>query len=384
MKCLSIVVTFLLLTACAGAAPLPERVAGASPQSQGTEYRQLKKLFDEYISFKDDPVYLREGFSANFVRADWLDRVHMVPQMLGCSEEGSTLLISWAMVTRRQGEGSIVADKLLERFNTYLGKISYRDSHIAHAGAQLTLIVSSDTQGVLEAQPSVVGPVGGFPRRLAAIDMLRSVNVALMVLDAGDMFTEDPEAIRNNVELVRSMNLAGYDVAGLGIHDLHLGWTALQRLASQAKFPFVCSNLKSEENRSYIKPYVVLQKNGYNVGILSLCPDVSGLESLLLPAEIALARILPEVRDKCDVIILLTQYREADLAKALARFPEVFLVQDDAGAMATHPEIADKLSLGRGLSRMELDKGGDGKLRPVGKPVVLEIMPSQAGSVKKP
>lgn len=380
MKFSGFALLLVLLMSCATTAPVPKEESRQVVQAEATEFRQLHALYEEYQTFMDDPIYLREGFSANFIKADWIDRVQVVPQLLDCSDEGSNLLMSWAMVVRRQGMESAAARKLHGLFNTYMSGIQYREDLFAKNRTRIALIVSGDTQGVLEAQSSSSGPVGGFPRRLSAITLLRSVNPGMFLLDAGDVFSSDPAAAQNNVMLLHSMNQAGYDAIGLGPHDFSLGMGPLRRLASLAKCPLVCSNLPiTEAAATFIKPYVILNRNGLRVAVLALCPPVhsAGLNAEFVLPEKALARFVGEVKAKCDAIVLLTQYRQVELADVLRKYPEIQAVFEDAGAMAANTRIAGQLSMGRGLRKTVLVRDPDGSFRSTDKqPAVLEIVRS--------
>jgi len=386
MKFSGFALLLVLLMSCATTSPGSKEETRHAVMAEATEFRQLHALYEEYQTFRDDPVYLREGFSANFIKADWIDRVQVVPQLLDCRDEGSNLLMSWAMVVRRQGMESAAARKLHGLFNAYMAGIQYREDLLAKNGTGLTLIVSGDTQGVLEAQPSSSGPVGGFPRRLSAITLLRSVNPGMFLLDAGDVFSSDPAAAQNNLTLLNSMNQAGYDAIGLGPHDFSLGMGQLRRLASLAKCPLVCSNLAFTESApTFIKPYVILNRNGLRLAVLALCPSVhsAGLNAEFVLPEKALARLVGELKPKCDAIVLLTQYRQEALTDVLRKYPEIQAVFEDAGAMAANKRLAGQLSMGRGLRKTVLVRDPDGSFRSTDKqPAVLEIVRSGGLSVQ--
>ena len=125
-----------------------------------------------------------------------------------------------------------------------------------------------------------------------------------------------------NAELhLKAMERMGYDALNLGIPELHFGKEFLERTRSQVSFPYIASNLLYDGGRlPWIREYVIKEVGGIKVAILGILDpddfkklpprdDLKGFE--VLPPEAVLNRLLPEVRGKADLVILLSQLSEA-------------------------------------------------------------------------
>ena len=75
---------------------------------------------------------------------------------------------------------------------------------------------------------------------------------------------------------LKAMGLMKYDAVALGPQDLLLGPNPLKALLSAERLPVAASNLVSGETGApFEKPYVLVEKEGIRVGILSVMPPAS-------------------------------------------------------------------------------------------------------------
>ncbi|MCX5839525.1 MAG: hypothetical protein NTW71_13585 [Deltaproteobacteria bacterium] len=113
------------------------------------------------------------------------------------------------------------------------------------------------------------------------------------------------------------MERMGYDALNLGIPEFVFGKEFLEHTRSSVSFPYIASNLFYRGSRlPWTREYIIKEVGGIKVAILGvLNPDgltqinqnlVKGLE--VIPAETALKRLLPEVRGKADLVILLSRF----------------------------------------------------------------------------
>lgn len=104
-----------LLAALACARPtVPHPVQAQAPILP--QFQQLAALYDELQGFRDDRLYLRHGFTANFPHADWLERVQRLesdPQLA----ESADLLANLAIAYRIHGAKSRVTADFETRFD---------------------------------------------------------------------------------------------------------------------------------------------------------------------------------------------------------------------------------------------------------------------------
>ncbi len=147
----------------------------------------------------------------------------------------------------------------------------------------------------------------------------------ILVLDAGDLLFKKfsgpiPE---NEIKMVaekahliiQSLNLMGYDAAGIGDDDLTLGKEFLVEVSKKAHFRFLSSNiLDAESGKPIFQPYLLKEVNGLRIGIFSLLspesfssPSDPRLKGLILqnPNEIA-QNMVKQLQSETDLIILLS------------------------------------------------------------------------------
>jgi 2',3'-cyclic-nucleotide 2'-phosphodiesterase (5'-nucleotidase family) len=118
------------------------------------------------------------------------------------------------------------------------------------------------------------------------------------------------------------MELMGYDALNLGSPELNFGKEFLEQARSHLSFPYIASNLLYGGSRlPWTREYIIIKEvGGIKVAILGILDpddlkkiprqdDVKGFE--IIPPEAALDRLLPEVRGKADLVILLSQFDAA-------------------------------------------------------------------------
>jgi 5'-nucleotidase / UDP-sugar diphosphatase len=163
--------------------------------------------------------------------------------------------------------------------------------------------------------------VGGFNEISFAVDSIRHINSATLLLDAGDVMTGNPitEYPYHGAlggALFEMMNMIGYEAWCLGNHDFDLGQKNLLKLTTIAQFPTVSANVVDDENGYPLnnKPYVIIEKNGLKVGIIGvMSQELYGLVNQtnlvgikVLSPEATTQKFIDELQPKTDLIIALT------------------------------------------------------------------------------
>jgi 5'-nucleotidase / UDP-sugar diphosphatase len=151
------------------------------------------------------------------------------------------------------------------------------------------------------------------------VESIRKDKRSVLLLDNGAVF--GPQIDHANAELhLKAMDRMGYDALNLGSPELHFGKEFLERTHSHVSFPYIASNLLYSGGRPpWIREYVIKEVGGIKVAILGVLDpddlkkipnqnDVKGFE--VIPPEAALNRLLPEVRGKADLVLLLSQLGE--------------------------------------------------------------------------
>ena len=83
------------------------------------QFAQLNDLYRQFQGFRNDRLYLRHGFTANFPQSDWLQRVRDLGRDPELAER-SRLLASLAIASRIHGDSSRVTRSFEQRFTASL------------------------------------------------------------------------------------------------------------------------------------------------------------------------------------------------------------------------------------------------------------------------
>ncbi len=121
---------------------------------------------------------------------------------------------------------------------------------------------------------------GGFARRAALIQKIRSEEKNLLLLDSGDIFQGTPYFNFFGGELeFKLMSMMGYDGSTMGNHDFDNGLEGFKKVLPNAKFPFICSNydFRNTTLDGQTIPYKIFNKNGIKVGIFGVGIELAGL-----------------------------------------------------------------------------------------------------------
>ncbi len=130
------------------------------------------------------------------------------------------------------------------------------------------------------------------------------------------------------------MDFMGYDAMNLGVQDFFMGTDYLSSISSDISFSFISTNLVCEKELSYVRKYIIKSVNGIRVGILGILPEnafdnfgypeyVKGLT--IMQPEKALNKILPVVRKKADIIVLLSYCGGEYTTSMLDKFADIDL-----------------------------------------------------------
>lgn len=154
--------------------------------------------------------------------------------------------------------------------------------------------------------------VGGLPARATLVNQTRAENENVLVLDAGDFNTGEPESTFFNAEPdIIGYNYIGYDAVTIGNHEFDNPLAVLQKQMSDAKFPFLSANVKYKDGNYIGKPYIIKEFKGVKVAIFGLTtsetkiignPDI--IKDIIIEDEIEVAKkLVPELKKKADIVI---------------------------------------------------------------------------------
>ena len=121
---------------------------------------------------------------------------------------------------------------------------------------------------------------GGFLRVAAYIGQVKKETPDVLVFDCGDFSQGTPyyNLFKGDVE-IQLMNAIGYDAGTIGNHEFDFGLDNMARLFGMADFPIVCANydVKGTVLEKLVKPYIIIKKNGFKIGVLGLVTKLSGM-----------------------------------------------------------------------------------------------------------
>jgi 5'-nucleotidase len=209
----------------------------------------------------------------------------------------------------------------------------HRGSAPHPAPAQCLSIVGwNDLHGQLDADDPQLDtgriPAGGVIALADHVDGIRKSGDAVVVLDAGDLFTGPMEStLAEGAPVIAAYNALGVDAAAVGNHEFDFGPVGYDRVTAkagltdaagqdgprgalfmrirEAKFPFLSANLRYTDGREVpnVKPHVIIARGAFRVGVVgystketpvtTLKPNVAGLDF----EKDAAARVATSVRE---------------------------------------------------------------------------------------
>jgi 5'-nucleotidase/UDP-sugar diphosphatase len=187
----------------------------------------------------------------------------------------------------------------------------------------VTILHTNDMHGYLEGEKlkgsdGTTFEFGGLVNTMGTIVRLKKESGApTLTLDGGDFWQGTfPSNRDEGKSIIAAMNAVGYDALTLGNHDFDHGQAVLVARAGEASFPFLAANITEESTGApppWVKPYVVKTVAGIRFGIIGLANSgtpviskASNSKGLKFAGEQdALKQILPQVRAKSDLVIVL-------------------------------------------------------------------------------
>ena len=187
----------------------------------------------------------------------------------------------------------------------------------------IDLITTNDIHGVINEQtayfmnpefpPNIVGGAA-FYKYVKELKKDNSDN--LLILDASNFYQGSNFGMNDKGEsMIEWMNMIEYDAFVPGQYDFIFGHENLNSIIDNAKFPMLASNLNCNECFNNIKPYIIKNINGVNVGILGIVnseiPELipeSKLGNITFSYEVeSMKKWVPDMKNNgADIIIVLT------------------------------------------------------------------------------
>lgn len=181
--------------------------------------------------------------------------------------------------------------------------------------------------------------IHAFPQLGAIADSLRAEYPSLLVFSAGDNRTGEPINDIYDIPaypMVALMNQVGFNASALGNHEFDSGSAGLGQLTSLANFTHLCANIHPDPALGiHTRPYQVFDVDGMTVGVVGIVQvNSTGIPDChpdkckgitFSPVEESVQQY-SWLRDKCDVVILLSHIGYDDDVKISKQLPWVDVI----------------------------------------------------------
>lgn len=195
---------------------------------------------------------------------------------------------------------------------------------------ELTLLFQGAVHGKIDECGCKSRSLGGLAARAHVIEEVRRRADHVLLVDAGNLAGAPGEAMRRQSRFLAQETAAlGYRVAGIGPWDLGHGADFLRELDATTDLSFTSANVV-RGGEPLFSPYEILEEADVRVGLISVCGGdllsasgggkaTAAADWEIQPAETALARWLPQVEAKSDVVILLANLPREERTRLLSK-----------------------------------------------------------------
>ncbi len=193
----------------------------------------------------------------------------------------------------------------------------------------LSVFYTCDTRGHI--LPCGCNPdAGGLARRMTALEQFGQG--AKLLVDAGNVVAgaRDWEIVELEY-LMDGYEMMGYDAVNVGAREVSLSLEQLQNLAAAFDL-FVSANVLDEAGELVFPAYRIIDvTDTYRVGVLGVVDDGVSANDLgaglqIKPPADALAKWLPAIKEKTDLVVLLAFVDEAAMRDLAERFFEIDVI----------------------------------------------------------
>jgi hypothetical protein len=191
---------------------------------------------------------------------------------------------------------------------------------------RLSLFVSGDSRGYLEPCGCRRDQAGGLPGRATVIRGSKAP--AKLVVDVGNLTPGDrPYELLKLRYLQEGMAKIGYDAVNLGKTEAQLDLDTLRGALNAVALPYVSANVIEKESRKPLaERYRIVKRGSLRVGITGVTrleAHEAGPGVEVRPALEALAEVVPELKRRCDYLVVLAFVGEDEIRQIASRHHEV-------------------------------------------------------------
>lgn len=206
----------------------------------------------------------------------------------------------------------------------------------ARAEERLTVLHTSEHHGTLE--PIEIGPfrgLGGVARRAGLIEKIRKEVKQVLLVDSGDLVVGTAmSSVFRGAPDIAAMNLMRYDALNLGNHDFDFGIAHLNKLNKEARFPFLCTNLRPKK-AGVCRPFIIKSAGRLRVGFLGIVGQKTYPDSfdrrVIAEAEfqdpiVAVRTAAGQLRGRVDLLVVVTHQETGEDIALAKTVPEIDVI----------------------------------------------------------
>jgi len=142
-----------------------------------------------------------------------------------------------------------------------------------------------------------------------------------LIFDAGNLFFKknsiDPGvsldvAKENARTIVKSFNYISCDAFSPGSKDFAAGLNFLKELSSESQFDYISCNIKDMSSNLIFNPYKIIDRGNLKIGVIGASSAFESDEVLVEDPHLAINEVALEIKDLCDVVVLLFSASDND------------------------------------------------------------------------
>jgi hypothetical protein len=247
----------------------------------------------------------------------------------------------------------------------------------APAPADVAVFFISDTRGRLVPCGCFSGQYGGLTRLKT---ILNGTDAASSIrLDVGDAIrgVEDYNLIEYKY-MLQAYAAMRFDALNLGQREAQLSAEQLRSLKQQSPVTLISANLLDEKTGAPVcEPWKIIQRGRFRIALLGVMDSRIPNENLgkglaVEKIEVTLGKVLPELKQKADAIILVAFTDEPTLSRLAQDFYELDMILGGKVSQPSQKLEKENRSLvlytaneGRALGVLRAKISGRGKIAPI-------------------
>jgi 2',3'-cyclic-nucleotide 2'-phosphodiesterase (5'-nucleotidase family) len=270
----------------------------------------------------------------------------------------------------------------------------------SYAGKTAVVVSTASIDGETISCGCVKRDLGGIARHATVIQEVRNSEPSVLLVDAGNFGSDDDfEPWTRTAFEWQTMKKMGYDVITPGPSEMLQGLAALKDLLATApEIQVVSANVTDKAGNPIWPPYTVVEKGGIRYGVTGVTDrayysfnlsrnKIASDDFEFGDISQALSRVLPELRQKSDLVVVLLHTGTGDAMRLVddLKAADVVIVGNKPGYKFVPETVGEGTLMVRAGERgqyvsvlkLTLDDGNrivdhSGEARPMGEAVAEE------------